>query len=170
MLSAETAAGEYPVLAVEAMARIIAEVERGEGEWDQRDDRRRAADLRRGGQASVEDAIAFATCAAAELLKVPLIVCFTRSGFTARKISAFRPTVPILAFSTEAVTCRQLALVWGVVPELASRAPNYDAMLDAARGNLVGKGYAKAGDQIVVTAGVPFEVPGTTNLLKVESV
>ncbi len=171
MLSAETAAGEYPVLAVEAMARIIREIERAE--WEERDGegRRRAGDLRRsGGPASVEDAIASATCAAAELLKVPLIVCFTRSGFTARKISAYRPSVPILGFSTEAATCRQLALVWGVVPELASRAPNYDAMLDAARGTLLAQHYAKPGDHIVVTAGVPFEVPGTTNLLKVESV
>ena len=68
------------------------------------------------------------------------------------------------------MTCRQLALVWGVVPELASRVPNYDAMLDAARETLLAKDYARPGDRIVVTAGVPFEVPGTTNLLKVESV
>ncbi len=171
MLSAETAVGEYPVLAVEAMARIIREIERAEWENGEQEGRRRAGDLgRASGQASVEDAIASATCAAAELLKVPVIVCFTRSGFTARKISAFRPSVPILGFSTEAVTCRQLALVWGVVPELATRAPNYDAMLDAARGTLLAQEYAKPGDHIVVTAGVPFEVPGTTNLLKVETV
>jgi pyruvate kinase len=171
MLSAETAAGEYPVLAVEAMARIIREIERAEWESDERGGRRRAGDQRRGtGPASVEDAIASATCAAAELLRVPAIVCFTRSGFTARKISAFRPRVPILGFSTEALTCRQLALVWGVVPELATRAPTYDAMLDAARGALLANAYAKPGDHIVVTAGVPFEVPGTTNLLKVETV
>ncbi len=172
MLSAETAAGEYPVLAVEAMARIIREIERAEPEDSgARARSRRAADVRPSGdRPTVEDAIAFATCAAAELLKVPLIVCFTRSGFTARKIAAYRPNVPILGFSTEAVTCRQLALVWGVVAELASRVPNYDAMLDAARETLLAKAYVKPGDRIVVTAGVPFEVPGTTNLLKVESV
>jgi pyruvate kinase len=172
MLSAETAAGEYPVLAVEAMARIIREIERAEPEdGGARARSRRAVDVRpRGDHPTVEDAIAFATCAAAELLKVPLIVCFTRSGFTARKIAAYRPIVPILGFSTEAVTCRQLALVWGVVAELASRVPNYDAMLDAARETLLAKAYAQSGDRIVVTAGVPFEVPGTTNLLKVETV
>ena len=171
MLSAETAAGEYPVLAVEAMARIIREIERADAEDGGRPRGRRASDVRpNGNHASVDDAIAFATCAAAELLKVPLIVCFTRSGFTARKIAAYRPVAPILGFSTEAVTCRQLALVWGVVPELASRVPNYDAMLDAARETLLAKDYARPGDRIVVTAGVPFEVPGTTNLLKVESV
>jgi len=171
MLSAETAAGDYPVLAVEAMARIVREIERAEWEGDEPAPRRRAGEQRRGaGPASVEDAIASATCAAAELLKVPLIVCFTRSGFTARKISAFRPRVPILGFSTDPVTCRQLALVWGVVPDLATRVPTYDAMLDAARGALLSQAYVKPGDHIVVTAGVPFEVPGTTNLLKVETV
>jgi pyruvate kinase len=171
MLSAETAAGEYPVLAVEAMARIIREIEAAGAEEGGRPGGRRVGDVPAGGDhASVEDAIAFATCAAAGILRVPLIVCFTRSGFTARKISAFRPTVPILGFSTEAVTCRQLALVWGVVPELATRVPNYDAMLDAARETLLAKDYARPGDRIVVTAGVPFEVPGTTNLIKVESV
>lgn len=170
MLSAETAMGEYPVLAVEAMERIIREVEGADAQEPDGGSRRRSDFRLEGAQASVEDAIAFATCAAAELLKVPLIVCFTRSGFTARKIAAYRPRVPILGFSTDPVTCRQLALVWGVVPELASRAPNYEAMLDAARGTLLGKGYAKPGDRIVVTAGVPFEVPGTTNLLKVETV
>jgi len=104
------------------------------------------------------------------MLRVPVIVSFTKSGFTARKISALRPASPILGLSTEPGTCRQLALVWGVVPELASRVPDYGAMVDVARDTLIDKGYARSGDLIVVTAGVPFEVPGTTNLLKVEVV
>jgi pyruvate kinase len=171
MLSAETAAGEYPVLAVEAMARIIQEIERAELEDGRRERRQGGGEgaLRPEGP-SVDDAIAFATTVAAERLAVPVIVCFTRSGFTARKISACRPRIPILAFSTEPVTCRQLALVWGVVSECAGRAPDYDAMLKDARGILLAKRYAAQGDHVVVTAGVPFEVPGTTNLLKVESV
>lgn len=171
MLSAETAAGEYPVLAVEAMARIIQEIERTELEDGWRERTVGRADLAlRPERPSVDDAIAYATTVAAELLAVPAIVCFTRSGFTARKISACRPLIPIVAFSTEPVTCSQLALVWGVVPEHATRAPNYDAMLEEARGALLAKRYAAEGDHVVVTAGVPFEVPGTTNLLKVESV
>ncbi|OGU01582.1 MAG: pyruvate kinase [Gemmatimonadetes bacterium RBG_16_66_8] len=167
MLSAETATGAYPELAVQAMARIIREIER------EAPDRRRRHWGDRGmadGPATVEDAIALATCTAAEMLEVPLIVCFTRSGFTARKIAAFRPGVPIVGLSTEAATCRQLALVWGVIPELARRVPNYDTMLEGARELLVSRGHAQPGDRIVVTAGVPFEVPGTTNLLKVETV
>jgi pyruvate kinase len=168
MLSAETAIGQYPVEAVRAMARIIREIERATFDDPAQGSRRRADT--RGGPVSVEDAIAVATTAAADMLRVPVIVCFTKSGFTARKISALRPHTPILGLSTDAITCRQLSLVWGVKPELASRVPNYDAMLGAARDTIVGKGYAHAGDHIVVTAGVPFEVPGTTNLLKVEVV
>jgi pyruvate kinase len=169
MLSAETAMGAYPELAVEAMARIIHEIERDAPDGRRHRQRRRGDPLG-DGPATVEDAIALATCAAAEILAVPLIVCFTRSGFTARKIAAFRPAVPIVGFSTEPVTCRQLAMVWGVIPELAVRVPNYDTMLEGARERLVARGYARPGDRIVVTAGVPFDVPGTTNLLKVETV
>jgi pyruvate kinase len=169
MLSAETATGAYPELAVQAMARIIREIER-EAPDGRRQRQRRRGDQLGEGPATVEDAIALATCAAAEMLTVPLIVCFTKSGFTARKIAAFRPAVPIIGVSTEAMTCRQLALVWGVIPELAARVPNYDAMLEDARERLVERGHARPGDRIVVTAGVPFEVPGTTNLLKVEIV
>lgn len=168
MLSAETAVGAYPELAVRAMVRIIGEIERAI--LEDSGSRRRRTDRSMLENPSVEDAIALATCAAAEMLHVPLIVCFTKSGFTARKIAAFRPTVPILGLSTDPVTCRQLALVWGVIPELAQRVPSYEAMLAEARELLVGKGYAQPGDRIVVTAGVPFEVPGTTNLLKVEVV
>ena len=169
MLSAETAVGEYPVATVEAMIRIIHEIERsglGDGGLIGQHGPRSATEEGH----SVEDAIALATCTAAEMLHVPLIVCFTKSGFTPRKISLYRPSVPILGLSTEADTCRHLSLVWGVIPQLADRVPNYGAMLDVARESLLAQGFLKPGDRIVVTAGVPFEVPGTTNLLKVETV
>lgn len=168
MLSAETAVGAYPLEAVQAMVRIIREMERAMME-DKRP--RRRSDRRfTEGKPTVEDAIALATGQAAELLQVPLILCFTKSGFTPRKISAYRPIIPILGLSTEPSTCRHLALIWGVTPELADRAPNYEAMLDIAREALLAKGFVKDGDLIVVTAGVPWDVPGTTNLLKVETV
>jgi pyruvate kinase len=168
MLSAETAIGDYPVAAAEATVRIIHEIERsglGDGGLIEKSSLPELSD-----GASVEDAIALATCTAAEMLHVPLIVCFTKSGFTPRKISSHRPSVPILGLSTESSTCRHLSLVWGVLPELADRVPNYGAMLDVAREALLAKGLLTPGDRIVVTAGVPFEVPGTTNLLKVETV
>jgi pyruvate kinase len=168
MLSAETAVGAYPVDAVRAMVRIINEVEgalKANGGFD---DNVAAEDDRKRG--SVEDAIAFATTAAAGLLEVPLIVCFTKSGFTARKIAANRPRTPILGLSTERKTCNSLSVVWGVLPQLVASSPSYDAMLDVAREALIEQGLVKPGDRIIVTAGVPFDVPGTTNLLKVEIV
>ncbi len=170
MLSAETAVGSYPVGAVRAMARIIDEIERSTIDTPIGQPFRRRSDTVGVDESRVEDAIAVATTAAAEMLDVRAIVCFTKSGFTARKMAVHRPRVPIVAFSTESTTCRQLQLVWGVVPELVSSVPNYDSRLETARTVLLGKSYAERGDLIVVTAGVPFEVPGTTNLLKVEVV
>ncbi len=167
MLSAETAVGAYPLEAVRAMDRIIRATERhrlpGSGE---REDRRVAA----GDAVSVEDAIALGTSAVARMLRTPLIVTLTKGGFTARKVAALRPPVPILAVTTEPATYRQLALVWGVTPVLVDRVPGYDAMLAVVRDLILRRGYARPGDRIVMTAGVPWEVSGTTNLLKVEVV
>jgi len=172
MLSAETAIGEYAVDAVRAMDRIIREMERhslgagvGRGGGG-RDDRRLGAEY----EVSVEDAIALGTSAVARMLKTPLIVTLTKGGFTARKVAALRPPVPILAVTTEPVTYRQLALVWGVTPVLVDRVPGYDAMLTVVRDLILKRGYARSGDRIVMTAGVPWEVSGATNLLKVEVV
>jgi pyruvate kinase len=167
MLSAETAIGSYPVKAVEAMARIIHEVERERPEGPT--PRRRRSDLPREA-IDAASAIAFATTVAAEALRVSVIVCFTKSGFTARKIAVHRGWIPIVALSTESSTFRFLSLVWGVVPILVERVPTYETMLDVARGTLLESKLVRRGEQIVVTAGVPFEVPGTTNLLKVETV
>ncbi len=182
MLSAETAVGEYPLEAVEAMVRIAREVEgrrRGRGAGS-------AVDLalgvsaeegerlgRREGDregARTENAIAVATCAAAELLRSPVIVCFTSSGFTARTVASYRPTVPIVAVTPEPETFRQLALIWGVVPVLVDHFPSYEHMLPVARQRLLDRGLAEVGDRVVVTAGVPFDQSGTTNLVKVETV
>ena len=168
MLSAETAAGEYPREAVEAMDRIIRAVEADkDGEmrpatgalagWD-------------GRPARAEHAVAAAAVAAARMLQAPLIVTFTKSGFSARVVAASRPPMPVLGVTDGEQTYRQLTLVWGVVPMLAGGPPNYDAMLGAARGRILDSGLAKKGDRVVVTAGVPFDVPGTTNLVKVEEV
>jgi pyruvate kinase len=181
MLSAETAVGRYPAEAVRAMDRIAREME------GQRPSRgvtldaalgRRSADsvalpLHRppqSGPVRTEDAIAVAVCAAAEMLNAPAILCFTSSGFTARKVATCRPTVPILACTPEPETYRQLALVWGVTAALVPHSTNYDEMLGVARGEILARGLARAGERLVVTAGVPFDMPGTTNLLKIEAV
>ena len=164
MLSAETAVGAYPLEAVRAMDRIIREMEReGQGRAERR--------LAPGTEdVSVEDAIALGTSAVARMLKTPLIVTLTKGGFTARKVAALRPPVPILAVTTEAATYRQLALVWGVTPVRVDQVPGYDAMLAVVRDLILKRGYAKPRDRIVMTAGVPWEVSGATNLLKVEEV
>jgi pyruvate kinase len=181
MLSAETAVGEFPLEAVRAMDRIAREMEM------QRQSRgvvidaalgRRASEgmalpqhrLAQSGPIRTEDAIAVAVCAAAEMLGAPLIVCFTSSGFTARKVSTCRPTVPIFACTPEPDTCRQLSLVWGVTPALTEHFNDYDLMLAAARQQILERGLAQPGERLVVTAGVPFDMPGTTNLLKIEAV
>jgi pyruvate kinase len=165
MLSAETATGDYPLDAVRAMDRIIREMER---HALGKDDRRLGP---RGDAAvPVEDSIAIGTSAVARMLKTPLIVTLTKGGFTSRKVAALRPPVPILAVTTELASYRQLALVWGVVPVLVTRVPGYDAMLTVVRDLILKRGYAKPGDRIVMTAGVPWEVSGSTNLIKVEEV
>ncbi len=163
MLSAETAAGDYPVESVQAMDRIVRAMEPQVLTRDQR--RLEARD-----DVSAEDAIALGTYAVARMLKTPLIVTLTKGGFTARKVAALRPPVPILAVTTEATAYRQLALVWGVTSVVVDRVPGYDAMLEVVRDLIIKRGYAKPGDRIVMTAGVPWDVSGTTNLLKVEVV
>jgi pyruvate kinase len=181
MLSAETAIGDYPLEAVQAMDRIARELE------SQRQARgvtidaalgRRSAEsgpLRHHqatptGPVRTEDAIAVAVCAAAEMLSAPLIVCFTSSGFTARKVATCRPTVPVFACTPEPETFRQLSLVWGVTPALTDHTNSYDSMLAVARQQILDRQLAQPGERVVVTAGVPFDMPGTTNLLKVEAV
>jgi len=164
MLSAETAAGLFPLLAVEAMRRIVLAAEtlpvaRGLG-----------LDRLQPGAASVEETIASSAITAVRLLGARTMVVFTKSGASARVVAARRPGVPIVVLTDQARTYRQLALVWGVVPFLVPHADTYDQMLATARVLLVQHGICQAGDRVIITAGVPFDVPGTTNTLKVESV
>ena len=164
MLSAETAAGAYPRLAVEAMTRIIKEIETHPPVAP-------FAGAQQGnGIVTTEVAIAAATVAAVDMLAAPLVVVFTKSGFSARVVSSKRPPVPILALTDEARTYRQLALVWGVVPQLVPHCADYDEMMEQTKDVVVRRELATLGDRIIVTAGVPFDTPGTTNLLKVETV
>ncbi|HEX9483103.1 MAG TPA: pyruvate kinase [Gemmatimonadaceae bacterium] len=163
MLSAETAAGKYPRLAVEAMTRIITEIERHPREpRDERTDPEVAV--------STEQAIAAAATSAVRSLRAPALIVFTKSGFSARIIAAHRPDVPILVLTDQERTYRQLALVWGVVPCLVQHCATYQDMVQLALDAVRDRGLAVAGDRVVVTAGVPFDVPGTTNLMKVETV
>ena len=180
MLSAETAIGDFPVRAVKAMDRIAREVEghrRGRspafdlavGRRTDETERLRAHRDRHHQPTGTEDALAVAVSAAVDLLMAPFIVSFTSSGFTARTVAAYRPSVPVIAFTPEWETYRRLSLVWGVIPIFVDHFPDYDSMWAEARKRILELELAQPGDRIVVTAGVPFDVPGTTNLLKVEA-
>jgi pyruvate kinase len=164
MLSAETATGQYPRLAVEAMSRIITEIEARPQNW--RHEVRRSGDT----VVSTEFAIAAASSAAVNMLNAPCLIVFTKSGFSARVVASHRPSVPILVLTDIPRTFRQLAMVWGVIPELVPHCNTYDQMVKLALEAVQRRALARPGDRVVVTAGVPFDVPGTTNLLRVETV
>ena len=164
MLSAETAAGQYPRLAVEAMNRIIAEMETHSGSF------RREVPRHDESATSTEFAIAAACNAAAHMLHAPCLIVFTKSGFSARVVASQRPAVPILVLTDQPRTYRQLALVWGVIPELVPHCETYEQMVRLALEAVRRRELARVGDRVIVTAGVPFDVPGTTNLMKVETV
>ncbi len=168
MLSGETAAGKYPLLAVEAMVRIANEIERSAAYNEGPHYDTATVKHLRAGATPTEHAIAAATVEAVRLLGAPAIVTFTITGGTTRLVSSYRPPVPILGVCDDARTWRQLALVWGVHPVLFQEQPGYEAMLDCARRYLLEHRIGQPGQRVVVTAGVPFHVSGTTNMLRVE--
>ena len=168
MLSGETAAGKYPFLAVEAMVRIGGEIERTSAfEEGPKYDVPMLHRLRLGATPT-EHAIAAATVEAVRLLGAPAVVTFTTTGSTTRLVSSYRPPVPILGVTDQVKTWRQLALAWGVQPVMCTAEVSYESMLEAAREHLLRNRIAKPGQRIVVTAGIPFHVRGTTNMLRIE--
>lgn len=169
MLSAETATGKFPVQAVQSMVRIAQEIEDSHileagPHYDV------PVEYGADGHVPTARAIAGATVEAVRRLRAPLILTFTSSGSTARVVSSFRPPVPILALTDRVPTYNQLALVWGVIPVLCSPEASFDEMLACGREEAVKRGLARPGERIVVTAGAPMHMPGTTNLLQVEVV
>jgi pyruvate kinase len=164
MLSAETASGAFPMLAVQAMHRIAGAAEqhpvaRGLG-----------LDRLEPGTATVEETIASATITAVRLIGARCVIVFTKSGFSARIVAARRPNVPVVVLTDQERTWRQLGLVWGVLPFLVPHAKSYEQMAATARELVLKEGIAAKGDRVVITAGVPFDVPGSTNTLKVETI
>lgn len=163
MLSGETAAGQYPLQAVQTMARIAEMTEPHfpyEG-W------LAGAEL---PESAVDAAIGRATVEIAEELGAKAIATLTHSGRTARLIARYRPSIPIFAAATSDKVQRQLALVWGVVPLLTSHHPTTDERLQAAAALFVKSGLAKKGDQIVIAAGIGDPQNQQTNMLAVHTV
>jgi pyruvate kinase len=160
MLSGETAVGQYPVEAVQTMARI-AEVVEGNVEFRlphrETDDRAN----------SITDAIGKATCEMAVELGARIILTATVSGFTARMISRHRPRTPIFAVTTSEETNRRLALVWGVESVVVPPAESTEAMVRASLAAAKEHGVVKEGDLVILTAGVPVGAAGRTNMIQV---
>jgi pyruvate kinase len=163
MLSGETAIGKYALESVSTMARIV---ERAEASVDYD---RLLRERRRWASETVSDAISYATCHLSSVLSSAAIVTSTETGRTAKEISRYRPKAGIVAVSPNRETVRQLMLWWGVTPVLTAAATSIDQMLETALTETKRTGLAKAGDRVVVTAGTLINVPGTTNLIKVET-
>ncbi|MBQ8535881.1 MAG: pyruvate kinase [Clostridia bacterium] len=164
MLSGETAAGQYPVEAVETMARIAL---RAEADIDYVGRFKKRVNT---GNTDVTNAISHATCTSAHDLKAAAIITVTKSGKTARMVSKYRPDCPIIACTTEAAVCRQLNLSWGVTPVLIHEEESTDELFEHAVDAGVKAGLLKEGELVVMTAGVPLGISGTTNLMKVHVV
>ncbi len=161
MLSAESAAGQYPAEAVTTMDNVAREVE------DDPTYREVIEASRRVNRQSIADGIVVAAREIAETTDIKAICCYTESGTTALLTARERPHVPIIALTSLRATARRLALTWGVHCVMTPELTRFKlAVINAARAARA-QGYAEESDQIVVTAGVPFNVPGTTNILRV---
>lgn len=164
MLSGETASGLYPVQAVKMMARIAERTEQ-DINYKERFEQR---DLRE--QPNVTSAISHATCTTAHDLGAVAIITVTKSGRTARMISKYRPDCPIISGTTDRTVLRQMNLSWGVIPILVDEKDNTDELFDHVVNVARSHGLIRDGDLVVITAGVPLGISGTTNLLKVQLV
>jgi len=161
MLSGETAAGKYPLEAVKTMANIAKITE----------DSLNYAEILKvkgvGKEKNVTDAISHATCTSAHDLGASAIITATSSGYTARMVSKFRPKAPILVTTTKEKVLRKMALTWNTYPVLVREALSTDEIFDISIEKALESGYINAGDLVVITAGVPVGVAGTTNTIKV---
>ena len=164
MLSGETAAGAYPIEAVRTMAKIALSAEADINyakRFKEREDE---------GTPDVTNAISHATCTSAQDLGAAAIITVTKSGRTAKMISKYRPSCPIICCTTDETVCRQLNLSWGVTPLMIGEAENTDDLFELAVQAGEDAGLLRDGELVVMTAGVPLGVSGTTNLMKVHVV
>lgn len=164
MLSGETAAGKYPLEAVKTMARIAERAERDIDYYE------RFLQQKGNKGNTVTNAISHSTVTTAHDLHARAILTVTKSGMTARHISKYRPSCPIITCTTEPKVQRQLNMAWGVVPLVIDEQANTDDLFRCAVEASVKKDLISEGDLIVITAGVPVGMSGTTNLIKVHVV
>jgi len=161
MLSAESAAGKYPLDAVATMNRIAEEVEADELY-------RGIIDAQRAvPEATGADAIADAARQIADTLDLAAVVCWTSSGSTGLRMARERPRPPIVALSPNIATGRRLSVVWGVHCVITEDAHDQDDMVDRASRIAFTEGFAKAGQRVIIVAGLPLGTPGATNMLRI---
>jgi len=164
MLSAETSIGRYPVDAVKTMAKIAQETE------DRLSYERLLSEKGAWLKQETDELISYSACHTAHSLGAVAIVAFTQSGSTARRVSKYRPRMPILAITPNSIVCGRLLLHWGVYPFEKAEASSVDELFAIGAKLVKEVGLAKPGDLIVITGGVPIGVTGATNLLKVERI
>ena len=161
MLSAETAAGQYPIEAVQMMNRIVDQAERDSYYL------RGLEGQHLDPEPTTADAICFALQSVAQTLSAEVVVTYTDSGFTAVRAARERPPVPIMGLTPSVQTARRLTLVWGVHPVCIKPVNSVQEVVDRACSSAVRQGLAERGKRLVIAAGQPFGTPGTTNLLRV---
>lgn len=164
MLSGETAVGQYPIETVKMMKSIVQEAEKDFNyrEFFNRDSRTDFND--------VSNSVALASVKTAYSAQARSIFCFTNSGFTARVVSRFRPEMPIVVLTPHRKIYHQMAINWGVIPVEPAPASNVQEAVLITSCFALKKGIVRYGDLVVVTAGAPFGVSGTTNMMLVESI
>ncbi len=164
MLSAETAAGDWPEQAVAMMDSIAHSVEHDAGYYD------RLHFTKTRPDPTTADALAEACQSITQTISAAAIVCFTSSGSTVRRIARERPSAPILALTPRADTARRMGLMWGVHAVRTKDIGSFEEMIGKARRMALRHNMAKGGDKIIVLAGVPFGTPGSTNVLHVATI
>lgn len=161
MLSGETASGQYPLEAVRTMAEIAQTTEAA------LDYAKLASHEAKHGRTYSTDAIAHATVQIAREIEADAILSVTSSGFTARNISKYRSSVPVVAVTQTPEVCRSLQLFWGVEPIVGPYSANTDEMMELSVQAALDAGCISQGDSLVLTAGIPIGKPGSTNMIKV---
>jgi pyruvate kinase len=161
MLSAESAAGKYPVEAVQTMDRIAQEVEHDQTYHPVIDAQRPFP------EATGADAISAAARQIAETLHLPAILCLTSSGATGLRVARERPEPPVVALSPNIATARRLAVLWGTHCVVMEDAPDVDTVVERACNIAFREGFAKAGQRVILVAGVPLGTPGATNMVRI---
>ena len=164
MLSGETAAGAYPVESLKTMAKIAARTEQAINY------EKRFKNATLGDNPGITDAICHATCSTAYDLNAKAILTVTKSGFSARMISRFRPACAIIGCAMDEKVCRQLNLSWGVQPILLKEEWEVFVLFDRAITAAKNEGLLDEGDVTVITSGIPIGRSGTTNMMKVQVV